>query len=201
MAKRPPRHKVNRKQRAKAISALSRIVELPTAAEYVVAKAASALLGAAKADDDAAPERDPDAPRTVIFLPKKPRLPGQREDESLHDFNARTMAQVEGRRAALLREHRRAVQSDASLPVLAVARPGNAPELEDAADRMADAAEAAEIERQRTNPRPALVEILGPREDSPCRDFLRFSTPEGRADYRRWKADAIAQGHAILEPQ
>ena len=84
---------------------------------------------------------------------------------------------------------------------MAVAPPGSAPELEDAADRMADEWEAKEVERQRSNPRPALVEILGPRADHPGLIIYDSSTEAGRADYRRWKADAIAQGHAILEPQ
>jgi hypothetical protein len=201
MAKRPPRHKVNHKQRAKAISALSRIVESPTAAEYVVAKAASALLGAAKADDDALPERDPDAPGVVIFLPRKPLHPGQREGESLHDLNDRMRARAEGRRACYCQSLGEPYQAMKPLPHWPWPTPGSNPELEDEADRMADEWESAEVERQRANPRPALVEILGPRADHPGLIIYDSNTEAGRADYQRWKADVIAQGHAILEAQ
>ncbi len=194
MAKRPPRHKVNHKQRAKAISALSRIVESPTAAEYVVAKAASALLGAAKADDDALPERDPDAPGVVIFLPRKPLHPGQREGESLHDLNDRMRARAEGRRAAYCKHIGEPYNPMRALPCHPWPTPGSAPELEDEADRMADEAEAKEVERQRANPRPALVEILGPRADHPGLIIYDSSTEAGRVNYARWKAEAHRRG-------
>lgn len=99
MAKRPPRHKVNHKQRADAIAALHRVVKNPDAAEYVKAKAAAALISAAKIDDDGEPDRDPDAPGTVVFVPRKDQLPGQREDETRLEFTDRRKAWVEGRRA------------------------------------------------------------------------------------------------------
>jgi hypothetical protein len=118
MAKRPPRHKVNRKQRAKAISALSRIVESPTAAEYVVAKAAASIIFASKIDDDGLPEVDPDGPKTLIFLPAKQGM----------------------------------------------ARP------------------------------------LGPQQGSNIAIF-DSDTPEGLADYRRWRSEAEARGDSVLAPQ
>jgi hypothetical protein len=78
MAKRPPRHKVSQRQRAKAISTLASIVADESIAPYVRAKSANALIGAAKIDDDALPEVDPDAPRKLIVLPDNGRDPGVR---------------------------------------------------------------------------------------------------------------------------
>jgi hypothetical protein len=70
--KRTPPHRVNRKQRASAIAALSKIVADESVAPYVQAKAASALLGADRAAADE-PQRDPDAPRKFVILPANGR--------------------------------------------------------------------------------------------------------------------------------
>jgi hypothetical protein len=198
---RTPAHRVNRKQRADAIKALHRTVGNPSAPEYTKIKAAAALLGAAKIDDDGLPERDPAAPGVVIFMPKKPLHPGQRADESLHDFNDRTRARVEGRRAAYCEHIGEAYDSIRPLPCWPWPTPGSNPDLEAEADRMADAAEAAEVERQRANPRPVLVEVLGPRPDAPGGIIYDSSTPDGLADYERWRAEAIAAGHKVIEAQ
>ena len=200
MVKRPPRHKVNRKQRAKAIAALSKIVD-SNAQPYVVAKAAAAIIGAAKIDDDDAPERDPDAPGTIIFMPRKNKHVGQREDESHFEWSDRIRARVEGRRAAYCASLGEPYDPMRPLPYSPWPVPGSDPELEAEAARMVDAAEAAEVERQRAHPRPAPVEVLGPREDSPGYIIYDFATPEGRADYRRWRAEAEAAGHKVLAPQ
>jgi hypothetical protein len=67
---RTPAHKVNRRQKALAIRALTAIVSSPDAAEYVKAKAAAALLNNGRdAPDPDAPLRDPDAPQVVVTLP------------------------------------------------------------------------------------------------------------------------------------
>ena len=200
MAKRPPRHKVNHKQRADAIAALHRVVKNPDAAEYVKAKAAAALISAAKIDDDGEPDRDPDAPGTVVFVPRKDQLPGQREDETRLEFTDRRKAWVEGRRAVYCEKSRRRLRSGTAVALLAVATPGSDPELEDEADRRADEAEAAEVERQRGNPRPELVEVLGPQEDASV-VIYNSTTPGGLADMRRWRAEAEAAGHKVLAPQ
>ena len=83
---------------AKAIKILVEIAENPETPDYVRARSANALLAAGSRDPE--PEADADGPRAVIFLPKKPLHPGQRDDEFLHDFNDRIKAKVEGRRAA-----------------------------------------------------------------------------------------------------
>ena len=71
MAKRPPRHKVNHKQRADAIAALHQVVKNPDAAEYVKAKAAASIIFASKIDDGDAPDRDDDQSWRPVFLPPK----------------------------------------------------------------------------------------------------------------------------------
>lgn len=200
MAKRPPRHKVNRKQRAKAIAALSKIVN-SDAQPYVVAKAAAALIGAAKIDDDDAPERDPDAPRTIIFMPRKGKHVGQREDKSYVEWNDRIHARAEGRRAAYCEHIGEPYDPMRPLPYSPWPVPGSDPELEAEVARRVDEAEAAEVERQRANPRPEPVEILGPRPDAPGNIIYDVGTPEGLADYRRWRAEAVAAGHSVIAPQ
>ena len=71
---RTPAHRVNRRQKALAIKALTAIVELPNAAEYVRARAAAALLnGGKEAPESDVPLRDTDEPRTIIFLPDNHR--------------------------------------------------------------------------------------------------------------------------------
>ena len=201
MAKRPPRHKVNHKQRASALSALARIVESPTAAEYVKAKAAASIIFASKIDDGDAPERDDDAPGTMVFMPRKDRLPGQREDETRLEFTDRRKAWVEGRRAVYCEHIGEDYDPARALPCWPWPVPGSDPELEDEADRRADEAEAAEIERQRGNPRPEPVEVLGPQEDAPGVVIFDSTTQEGLADYARWRSEAVAAGHAIIAPQ
>ena len=72
--KRTPAHRVNRRQKALAIKALTSIVESRDAAEYVRARAAAALLNSGKeAPDPDAPLRDPDAPCAIIILPDNNR--------------------------------------------------------------------------------------------------------------------------------
>jgi hypothetical protein len=77
--KRTPAHKVNRRQKALAIKALTAIVSSPDAAEYVRAKAAAALLNNGRdAPDSDTPLRDPDAPRIYTVLPDNERQPDVR---------------------------------------------------------------------------------------------------------------------------
>jgi hypothetical protein len=200
--KRTPAHCVNKRQKALAIKALTSIVESPDAATYVVAKAAAALLNNGKdAPESDVPLLDPDAPRTVIFLPRRDRHPGQRDDESGVEWSDRIKAKVEGRRAAYCEHIGEAYDSMRPLPCWPWPVPGSNPELEAEADRMADEEEAAEIERPRAHPRPALVEVLGPREDAPGVVIYDSRTPDGLADYRRLRAEAEAAGHKIVEPQ
>jgi hypothetical protein len=75
---RTPAHRVNRKQRALAIRALTAIVSSPDAAEYVKAKAAAALLNYGKDVDADAILQDDDRPWKVIILPDKFIDPGVR---------------------------------------------------------------------------------------------------------------------------
>jgi hypothetical protein len=75
---RTPAHRVNRKQRALAIRALTAIVSSPDAAEYVKAKAAAALLNNCKDADADAILQDDDRPWTVVILPDKGNDPGVR---------------------------------------------------------------------------------------------------------------------------
>ena len=76
--RRTPAHKVSERQRAAAIAALHRTVENPNAPEYTRIKAAASLIQAARIDEDAAPERDPDAPRKYVILPDNGRNPNVR---------------------------------------------------------------------------------------------------------------------------
>jgi hypothetical protein len=79
LRRRTPSHKVNRKQKALAIKALTSIVQSDDAQPYVKAKAAAALLnGGREPTDDPAFARDPDAPRKLIVLPDKENDPGVR---------------------------------------------------------------------------------------------------------------------------
>ena len=184
---------------AKAIKVLVEIAENPETPDYVRAKSANALLAAGSRDPE--PEAGADGPRTVIFLPKKPLHPGQRDDESSQDFNDRMRARSEGRRACYCQSLGEPYRAMKPLPHWPWPTPGSNPEHEDEADRMADEAEAKEVERQRANPRPALVEILGPRADHAGLIIYDPRTEAGRADYQRWRAEAVAAGHAIIEPQ
>ena len=117
---RTPAHRVNRRQKALAIRALTAIVESPDAAEYMRARAAAALLnGAREAPDSDVPLRDPNAPGTKIFLPDNGRNPNVK---------------------------------------------------------------------------------FGPQGNtSPI--IYNSSTPQGLSDYARWRAEAVAAGHAIIAPQ
>lgn len=119
-----PRAKPSRptkKMRQAALEALHTVVRDGAVAPYVRAKAAASLLGADReAPDSHAPLLDPDAPRTLIFLPDNGRGRG---------------------------------------PVK-----------------------------------------LGPQEDSGIVIF-DSGTPEGLADYARWRAEAEAAGHKIIAPQ
>ncbi|MGA9315011.1 MAG: hypothetical protein WBV77_10320 [Solirubrobacteraceae bacterium] len=87
-----------------------------------------------------------------------------------------------------------------ALPFWPWPKPGSNPEFEDEVDRRADAAEAEEVARQRANPRPELIEVLGPQEGSHVVLF-DASTPEGRADMARWRSEAEARGDKTLAPQ
>jgi hypothetical protein len=199
--RRSPAHKVSQRQRADAITALSKIVG-SDAQPYVVAKAAAALLNTSARDEDL-PEVDPDAPRTIIFLPRKDRHPGQREDESTVEWKDRIKAKVEGRRAAYCEHIGIPYDPMKALPCWPWPVPGSDPDLEAEVDRRVDEAEAAKVERQRANPRRLdPVEVLGPRADHPGGVILYDAgTPEGREDYERWRAEAAAAGHAIIGPQ
>jgi hypothetical protein len=187
-----------KRQRARAIKVLAAIVENPDAPDYVRAKSANAILAAGSRDADT-PEVDPDASRTIVFLPRK-QSPERRADESEFDWKARRRAWVEGRRACYCQSLGLPYDGRLALPAWPWPTPGSNPELEDAADRMADAAELAEVARQRANSRPALIEALGSKEGS---DVVIYdaSTPEGRADYARQHAEAEAAGHRVLGPQ
>ena len=83
---RTPPHKVSKRQRASAIAALHQVVKNPAAAEYVRAKAAASIIFASKIDDGSAPDRDDDAPRAVVFLPRKDPPPGRQEEEPPVEF-------------------------------------------------------------------------------------------------------------------
>jgi hypothetical protein len=76
--KRTPAHRVNKRQKALAIRALTSIVESPDVAEYVRAKAAAALLNNSKDVDADAILQDDDRPWKVIILPDKFTDPGVR---------------------------------------------------------------------------------------------------------------------------
>ncbi len=200
--KRTPGHRVNRRQKALAIKALTSIVEAPDAATYVVARAAAALLNGGKdAPDSDVLLRDPDAPGTIIFMPRKGKHVGQREDESHFEWSDRIHARVEGCRAAYCASIGEPYDPMRPLPYSPWPVPGSDPELEAEVARRVDEAEAAEVERQRANPRPAPVEVLGPRPDAPGNIIYDAGTPEGLADYRRWRAEAEAAGHKVLAPQ
>jgi hypothetical protein len=192
--KRTPKHQVNKRQRAAAIAVLESIVTSPTAAEYVRQKAAQTLLG------DSGSRAD-DAPGTIIFLPKTSLHPGQRADESAYDFKDRRRAWVEGRRACYCQSLGEAYDPMKPLPCWPYPTPGSDTALEDEVDRMADEWEAAEIERQRPKPRPALVEVLGPKKEGSSVVIFDGSTPEGREDRDRWRAEAIAAGHEVQAAQ
>ena len=71
MKRRTPAHKVNKRQKALAIKALTSIVELDDAQPYVKAKAAAALLNNGREPADGLPERDPNEPRKYVILPAK----------------------------------------------------------------------------------------------------------------------------------
>ena len=75
--RRTPAHRVNRKQKALAIKALSEIVQ-SDAQPYVKAKAAAALLNNGREPADGLPERDPNEPRKLVVLPDKGNDPGVR---------------------------------------------------------------------------------------------------------------------------
>jgi hypothetical protein len=193
--RRTPSHKVNHKQKALAIKALTSIVQ-SDAQPYVKAKAAAALLNGGREPDDVLPGVDPSAPTTVIFLPKKDLLPGQREDETAQTFKDRTRA--EGRRACYCASLGEPYDAKRPLPFWPWPVPGSDAALEDAADHMADAAEAAWLTAAKPTPREA--EVLGPRADSNT-VIYSTDTAEDRANFERWKAEAVAAGHAILAPQ
>jgi hypothetical protein len=119
---RTPAHRVNRRQKALAIKALTAIVESPDAAEYVRGRAAAALLNNGKdAPESDVPLRDPAVPRAIIFLPDNHR-------------NRRSLVPLGP-------------------------QGGSSPVIYDS------------------------------------------STPEGLADYARWRAEAVAAGHTIIAPQ
>lgn len=71
MKRRTPAHKVNKRQKALAIKALTSIVESDDAQPYVKAKAAAALLNNGREPADGLPERDPNEPRKYVILPAK----------------------------------------------------------------------------------------------------------------------------------
>jgi hypothetical protein len=186
---------------AKAIKVLVEIAENPETPDYVRAKSANALLAAGSRADADMPERDPASPGTRIFLPRKDRHPDQREGESAIEWSDRIKVKSEARRACYCESLGLPYDPMRPLPCWPWPTPGSNPELEDEVDRRVAEAEAVEIERQRANPRPEPVEVLGPREDHPGVIIFDPRTEAGRADYRRWRADAVAQGHAIIEPQ
>ena len=99
--------KPTRKMKQAALKALHGAVTDDAVPPYAKIRAASALLGAAKAADDALPDVDPDAPKTVVFLPQKDRLPGQRSDESQIAFHARRKGMGRSAPRRLLRIARR----------------------------------------------------------------------------------------------
>jgi hypothetical protein len=192
--------KPTRKMKQDALKALHRIVE-SSAPGYVQARAAVALLNNGREPDGALPGADPDAPRTIIFLPKKGKHPGQRDDESMVEWDARIKVKAEARRAAYCEHIGLPYDPMRPLPCWPWPVPGSDPDWEDEVDRRVAEAEAAEIERQRAHPRREPVEVLGPREDAPGVIIFDSRTEAGRADCRRWKAEAIAAGHAIIGPQ
>ena len=122
--RRTPAHKVSERQRAKAISALSRIVD-SAAQPYVVAKAAAALLNTSARDEDL-PERD-DGPLKTVFLPRKVPLPGQREGESKVEWNDRIRVKSEARRAAYCEHIGEAYDPMRALPSIPWPVPGTNP--------------------------------------------------------------------------
>ena len=192
--------KPTRRMKQAALKALHGAVTDDAVPPYAKIRAATALLGAARADEADTPERDPNEPRTIVFLPKKVPLPGQREDESRAEWDARVRVKSEARRAAYCEHIGEPYNPMRALPCSPWPVPGSDPALEDDVDRRVDAAEAAEIARQRAHPRPDPV-VLGPREHSPDIILYDSQTPEGRADYARWRAEAVAAGHAVLAPQ
>jgi hypothetical protein len=64
-----PRGQVSGRRKERALKVLSDLVDNPKTADHVKQKAASALISVALREEDAEPERDPDAPRTFIVMP------------------------------------------------------------------------------------------------------------------------------------
>ena len=199
MAKRPPRHKVNHKQRAKAISALSRIVESPTAAEYVVAKAASALLGAAKADDDALPERDP-TPAETVFFPGRSRCrdsgkgrarmtstPAQREGRGPARRYCASIGEPYNPTRAL--PHIRSHSGGVRIPIW---------KTSSTAWRTSGKRKRSSVKGSRSNLRARRCrKPLGPRADHSNIDVFMISPRRQAAPTDRWKAEVEAAGTMI----
>ena len=175
--RRTPKHQVSRRQRADAIEALHRTVENPNAPEYTKIKAASAIINAARIDDDGLPERDPNEPRKYVILPAKgdpneryglydddqlvvivPRgFPAEVQPEGFYkdvpkplgvvDENALCRVRAEARRACYCEFLGEVYDPKKPLPYWPYPTPGSNPDWEAEVERRVDEAEGAERRR------------------------------------------------------
>ncbi len=77
-ARRTPRHKVNKRQKALAIRTLEKAITNPATPAHAAVTAARTLLNDGREVDADPIERDPDAPRRFVILPDNGRDPNVR---------------------------------------------------------------------------------------------------------------------------